>query len=310
LHSGTGLTWTPAGPALDALAQLRIKPQVEIMAATLRNGQFFGNAGRSLSVDDVVLTETSYENGFKVPAHAHSHPFFCVPLEGAFTESFDRTRRLMRPRSAFYHPPALDHSEQFEHGCARLFNMQLGGGWLSRLAAFDITLPDEHVPLRTGRVPVLALQLHQEYLLDGERLVVDGLLLAMIGELNKWRRTRERGGRPGWLQDVVAALRTGAPTAPGLAELAVLAQVHPAHLARTFRSVYGCTIGEYTRTLRIARARDLLGSSPLAIAAIAAECGFADQSHLTRVFRREVGVTPAAYRRVIRTGVERGSTAE
>lgn len=269
------------------------------MSATLRNGQFFGAAGRSLHIDDVVLTETSYEHGFVVPEHAHSHPFFCVPLEGALFESFERTRRLLQPRSAFYHPPAYNHSEQFEHGPARLFNMQLGGGWLSRLAAFDVTLPDEHVALSHGRVPALALQLHDEYQLGGERLVVDGLLLAMIGELQKWRRTHERGGRPGWLHVVVGALHERAPEAAGLAELAVLAGVHPSHLARTFRAVYGCTIGEYARGLRVAQARELLATPALTVGAVAARCGFADQSHMTRVFRREVGVTPAAYRRAV-----------
>jgi AraC-like DNA-binding protein len=48
--------------------------------------------------------------------------------------------------------------------------------------------------------------------------------------------------------------------------------------------------------LRIARARALLagGASP---AAVAADCGFADQPHLTRTFKRVVGVTPARYAR-------------
>jgi AraC family transcriptional regulator len=108
----------------------------------------------------------------------------------------------------------------------------------------------------------------------------------------------------------VAALHARAPESAGLTELAAIAQVHPAHLARTFRVSFDCTIGEYTRRLRVAQARELLASSALSIAAIAAECGFADQSHMTRVFRREVGVPPAVYRRTVRSRVGRRTAGE
>lgn len=270
------------------------------MAVTLQNGSFFGRAGTPLRIDDVVLTETSYGSGFVVPLHAHAHPFFCLPLEGTFVEHFERTRRVLQPRAAFYHPAAYDHAETFEGGPARLFNIQLGGAWLQRVAAFGVDLPDQHIPLPDGRLPALALHLHDEYRLGGERLVVDGLLLAMIGELLKWRRTRERHGAPGWMNAVVAAIRTAAPGDVALSDLAAIAQVHPAHLARTFRSVHGCTIGEYARRLRVALARDLLTASDLPLSRVALRCGFADQSHFTRVFRRVVGVTPSVYRKATR----------
>lgn len=266
------------------------------MSVTLQNGSFYGRAGTALRIDDVVLTETSYGTGFVVPLHAHAHPFFCLPVQGTFMEHSERNRRVLAPRSAFYHPRGHDHAETFERGPARLFNIQLGADWLSRLSAFDVSLPDEHIPLPDGRLPALALHLYDEYRLDGERLVVDGLLLAMIGELVKWRRTSERNGAPAWLANVVAAVHAAIPNGVSLAELAKIAQVHPAHLARTFRAVYGCTLGEYTRRLRIARARELLSSSGMPLSRIAIQCGFADQSHFTRVFRRVVGVTPAAYR--------------
>src|SRR5256885_155059 len=71
---------------------------------------------------------------------------------------------------------------------------------------------------------------------------------------------------------------------------------HPASLARAFRAHYGLSVGEYGRRLRLAGAAAELAGSETPLAEIAANAGFADQSHFTRVFRRHVGTTPARYR--------------
>lgn len=267
--------------------------------AILQNGSFYGTAGRVLRVQDVVLTETSYEPGFVVPLHAHEHPFFCVPLQGAFVEQVGRRERVLQRRSAFFHPAGEAHAELFRHGAARLFNIQVGAELISRLAEFDVQLPASHIPMGPGRVSVLGLQLYDEYRMGGERLVVDGLLLTMFGELVKWRAVRERAGVPRWLEQVRSILHDQSPRDPGLVELAATVDVHPAHLARSFRRAFGCTIGDYSRELRVRIARRLIEAGDGSLAGIAIESGFSDQSHMTRVFRRVTGMTPAAYRRAI-----------
>ncbi|WP_017612976.1 helix-turn-helix transcriptional regulator [Nocardiopsis salina] len=83
---------------------------------------------------------------------------------------------------------------------------------------------------------------------------------------------------------------------PSLEELAAGAGMSPFALTRAFRSVYGLPPHAYLNQTRVGRARELLraGRRP---GEVAAEVGFADQSHLTRHFRRHLGVPPAAYRR-------------
>lgn len=66
-------------------------------------------------------------------------------------------------------------------------------------------------------------------------------------------------------------------------------------LLRTFKQAYGVSPQTYQLCLRVSRARELLKRG-LAPSAVAAECGFADQSHLGRHFKRIVGVTPGRYR--------------
>ncbi|MGH8401935.1 MAG: helix-turn-helix transcriptional regulator, partial [Gammaproteobacteria bacterium] len=106
---------------------------------------------------------------------------------------------------------------------------------------------------------------------------------------------------PSWMATVMACLHDDPHTAPSLGELATLEDVHPTHLARSFRRVHGVSVGKYQRNLRIALARQALFDQDRSIADIAAEAGFADQSHFARVFRRLTGQTPSAYRRSMQT---------
>jgi AraC-like DNA-binding protein len=70
-------------------------------------------------------------------------------------------------------------------------------------------------------------------------------------------------------------------------------------LCRAFRAITGLTLTSYRSQLRIQRALELLGERRHGLAALAAECGFSDQSHLTRVLRKETGMTPALWRATI-----------
>ena len=81
-----------------------------------------------------------------------------------------------------------------------------------------------------------------------------------------------------------------------LRDLAMEAEVSPFHFARVFKQATGLTPHQYVISRRVERARRLLAKGGRSIAAIAAETGFASQSHLTEMFRREVGMTPRAYR--------------
>jgi AraC-like DNA-binding protein len=79
-----------------------------------------------------------------------------------------------------------------------------------------------------------------------------------------------------------------------LKKLAKEAGMSRYHFIRAFTKRFGVTPYAYFLERRVRRARELFesGAKP---AAVAAECGFADQSHLNRHFKRVVGVTPAKY---------------
>jgi AraC-like DNA-binding protein len=79
-----------------------------------------------------------------------------------------------------------------------------------------------------------------------------------------------------------------------VADLAAGAGCSHRHLVSLFREQVGTTPKTAARVLRYERAAWLLARGDMALAQVAAVCGYADQSHLTREFTRFAGMTPAA----------------
>ena len=78
--------------------------------------------------------------------------------------------------------------------------------------------------------------------------------------------------------------------------LAKQVNVHPVHLARTFRKYYRCTLGDFQRRRRIEFACRELSNSDISLVDIALRAGFYDQSHFTRAFKKLMGIPPSKYR--------------
>ncbi|MBI4780252.1 MAG: AraC family transcriptional regulator [Oscillatoriophycideae cyanobacterium NC_groundwater_1537_Pr4_S-0.65um_50_18] len=79
-----------------------------------------------------------------------------------------------------------------------------------------------------------------------------------------------------------------------LDQLAQIAHLKPLRLLRVFQRETGLPPHAYLVQLRVQQAKLML-SSGKAIAQVAFETGFTDQSHLNRHFKRLVGMTPGQY---------------
>jgi AraC-like DNA-binding protein len=82
------------------------------------------------------------------------------------------------------------------------------------------------------------------------------------------------------------------------AALAGMIGLTECHFIRAFHLEFGLPPHAYHLRLRLARAVELL-SYGLSVAAVASECGFADQSHLSRKFKEVYGLTPGAWRAAV-----------
>ena len=79
-----------------------------------------------------------------------------------------------------------------------------------------------------------------------------------------------------------------------LDELATITGLSRFHLLRAFAAEFGMPPHTYLNQVRLAKARKLIAAG-IPLANVAAEAGFADQSHFTRHFRKTYSVTPAEY---------------
>lgn len=102
------------------------------------------------------------------------------------------------------------------------------------------------------------------------------------------------GGRLGHLLERLRADPSRETTIGALAKAAGMSR---RTFLRRFKANTGTTPGAWIAGARVARARELLRSSTVAIEEIAATAGFGSAATLRHHFRKQVRVSPAAYRR-------------
>ena len=136
-------------------------------------------------------------------------------------------------------------------------------------------------------------------------LFVDHLALALATHVAhvyggmRHSRPVHRGGLAAWQErrakELLSANLNGGI---GLSDLARACDLSIRHFTRAFRQSTGVAPHAWLVHRRLEKARGLLAISSMAVADIAVDCGFADQSHLTRIFQRAVGMSPGAWRRM------------
>ncbi|HZS46122.1 MAG TPA: AraC family transcriptional regulator [Blastocatellia bacterium] len=270
------------------------------MTTKLPQGGFFGRVVNSQKVADFLLNETVNRPGLKIPKHSHENSYFCLVLRGTFKEVYGTQTRLCSPLTFAIHPPDELHSEEIGNRISSSFNIEICRGWLARMRQYSVHL-DSPAHFQGGPVANLALKLYREYhMMDSvSPLAIEGLILEIIAEISRQLKS-DKTKAPQWLSRVREILHDCFADGISLDEIATTVDIHPVHLAASFRQHYRCTVGEYIRQLRLECACRELAQSNKSLAQIAVTAGFVDQSHLSRTLKNMMGITPAQYRSRIR----------
>lgn len=84
---------------------------------------------------------------------------------------------------------------------------------------------------------------------------------------------------------------------PSLLELAHRIGTNDFKLKRGFRDVFGITVFEYVRKLRMEKARSLLEAGELSVTEVALAAGYGHFGYFASLFKKTFGVLPSHYRR-------------
>ena len=253
-----------------------------------------GIAMTSAEVNGLTLCELRFPPGYVQDEFEPDLPYLALVLDGSLEKSF-RTRTIDLGRAGGLTMPAgATHSARFGAKGARIVVVK------PRHASDPIADRfDRLIDLRGPGFSWLAWRLAGELRATDAAapLAAEGLALELLAETFREATAEARVGRPPrWLRSAEELLRARIGDCVGLSELADAVGVHPMHLARAFRARHGVSVGEYGRRLRVAWAASEIARGDAPLATIAAQAGFADQSHFTRLFKQHVGTTPARYR--------------
>jgi len=261
----------------------------------LRGGEFYSPVQARLLVGEVLLSELRQPCPRSVPRHEHELAYVTVMLQGDYQEGDHGHLAELQPLTAAFNPAGVAHTTIIGPAGASFFTIEFRIGTLRSL---DLTLP-LYPALDRGSGAMLwsALRLYSAFKTQPAALELEASVLEVLGAVSRCE-DREYSAPP-WFRRVKEKLKEEFREPLRVRDLAREAGVHPVHLARVFRRFEKQTPGEYQQRQQVCAACELLRSGEWPLAAIAAECGFADQSHFTRVFRRMAGTTPARLRRAM-----------
>jgi AraC-like DNA-binding protein len=253
---------------------------------------------------DVEIADVScrHRRGRGHDSDAGDHHALVFVRRGCFVRSVDGVEHLLDPTRAYCinpgHEQRYDHPHDHGDDCTAI---RLQPGPLASLWGGDPTLPSAPMPSSP------AVDLEHRLLLAASRRggdaheLTERAILLTAAALEQADPRRVAAGRPATLRarrSLADAAHEALAADPdrSLAELAADLGVSAHHLSRIFRAAAGHTLSRHRMRLRVRAALERLAGGERSLAWLAADLGFADQSHLCRVIRSETGHTPSALR--------------
>jgi AraC family transcriptional regulator len=252
------------------------------------SARFFGTHSRTIEAGPFICTlSRATVPKERVPEHQHDDGHFILAVDpGYLSRAFD-AEEFGRGLDLVYNPPGTAHRDCFHEPSGRFLS----------LAVPSAISPQASAPRRVSSAPAEAM-MRQVLGICARRDIVDALyledclfrLLASIEERAVVSRS------PQWLtraDELIAARATEHGVT--IAALAQELDLHPVYLARAYAAVRGPGPAVAILHRRIAAAAAMI-SRDHGLAEIAAECGFADQSHLCRSMQKLFGISPGQFR--------------
>jgi AraC-like DNA-binding protein len=243
----------------------------------------------SRSVPDTVRVEDCGIDGL-----SRMHPWVGISLVRSPTlVSVESRRDVVADRNWIVLIPPFELHELRPQGEAaqRAITLLLGG---SPIEGIDITRLPALVtdPALGERVAALVAHVQHGVRSHEQATTIRAMLEQLL--LSSIPIAAGRAPRYSRLARVRTFLQTHVSDPVSIQDLARMSALSECHLISAFRYEFGLPPHAYHSRLRLAAACEALARG-MAVASVAYEYGFADQSHLSRKFKSVYGVSPAAW---------------
>ncbi len=238
-----------------------------------------------------VARLTSLPPGSRLDDHVHDHPYLSLHVLGAYREAGEGGEVRIDGPAAAFHPAGSAHADRIGDRGLTTVVVEFDADWLAR-ALGARPVPERSVYWRDGAMAAGSARLARFCLgPDGAYRSVR----ASLGFLGKALTARPQPRAGAWLERLDALMDSDPDLAP--ARLSERLGVSDAWLARAYRSRRGEGLAERRRRRQVETAVMLIETGSSALADVALEAGFCDQSHMNRSFKLLLGCTPAEVRR-------------
>jgi AraC-like DNA-binding protein len=255
-----------------------------------------GSPVSTLAAGRLVCHEVRYARGHAMAPHAHRWANVSLVLAGGVDEEVDQGSIWGSALSVVVKPGGSEHATRVGQGGLRTLVIELDA-WTERALRRRLGLFEECLWLEGGSIAASIVGLWAA-LKSGRcepARAADNWLASLPPAEALWPMP-QRNGAEDSLGEALALMRR---RALGTSGIAARVGMHPGSVTRLFRRRLGRGVMALLRFQRVRDAAQRLAATDDPIAIIAADAGFADQSHLGRQFRRETGLTPGTYRRLL-----------
>jgi AraC-like DNA-binding protein len=201
--------------------------------------------------------------------HVHTSAYAAIVLSGSYEEAGDAGRHRVRPGDVVFHEAFEAHLNRVPGSGAEVLNVPLPSDY-----AFGSGLA-----ISVDLDAIVALIQESEW----------GAVALLLSSIE-----RRDPVRHDWPDELAAALTQD--TSLTLSSWSDGQGMSAWEVSRGFARVFEVSPSAFRARARTRRAWKAILTTKIPLARIAAECGFADQSHMTRSVRSMTGKVPSAWR--------------
>lgn len=262
----------------------------------LSEGKYLAPAFNTNDFNDFLVGFTTYQDYVKTGEwHCHINPMISFVLYGHNIEYRKGTSKVRNSGSVDFYHSYEPHKNDYNQFPSKHISVEISKSFLDQYGYSELDLKNA---LQKSISPQLLLSkiFQESTFIDAHSK--ESIQIMLLSLLNESKKIYDIDECPTWMKTLKEILHDEWNQNSTLSELSTQLKIHPCTISKYFSRYLNCTLGEYSRKLKIKKSLIMLRNNNMSLTEIAYSCGFSDQSHFTRVFKNYTGYLPKNYRKL------------